>query len=137
MVEVEVKKMADRKSHVERWESLMNQLAESVLGIQDEAILAETRKAGADPQREADRTRLVLRQASKALDNVNTRLSNLGHTINSSDWRRGRWGYHNTCVTCGSFVSFTTATDEMRGDALDGRCPESGEHTIRRREASR
>ena len=84
----------------------MNQLAESVLGLSDEAILAETSEAGADPQREAERTRLVLRQASKALDNVNKRLSDLGHTINSNDWRRGQWGYHNTCVTCGSFSEF-------------------------------
>ena len=129
--------MADKKNHDERLEILMNQLAESVLGLSDAAILPETREAGSDPQREAERTRLVLRQASKALDNVNKRLSNLGHTINSNDWYRGHWGYHNTCVTCGSFVSFTTATGEMRGEALDGKCPENDQHTIRRREASR
>ena len=101
----------------------MNQLAESVLGLSDEAILAETSEAGADPQQEAERTRSVLRQASKALDNVNKRLSNLGHTINSNDWRPGQWGYHNNCLTCGSSVSFTTATGEMQGEALDGLCP--------------
>ena len=76
--------MADKKNHDERLERLMNQLAESVLGLSDEAILAETSEAGADPEQEAERTRLVLRQASKALDNVNKRLSNLGHTINSN-----------------------------------------------------
>ena len=129
--------MTDKKNHDERLERLMNQLAESVLGLSDEAILAETSEAGADPQQEAERTRLVLRQASKALDNVNQRLSNLGHTIDSNDWWRGQWGYHNTCQTCGAFVSFTTATGEMRGNALDGLCPESDRYTIRRREASR
>ena len=129
--------MTDKKNHDERLERLMNQLAESALGLSDEAILAETSEAGADPQQEAERTRLVLRQASKVLDNVNQRLSNLGHTINSNDWWRGQWGYHNICQTCGSFVSFTTATGEMRGDALDGLCPESDQYTIRRREASR
>jgi hypothetical protein len=129
--------MADKINHDERLERLMNQLAESVLGLSDEAILAETSEAGADPQREAERTRLVLRQASKALDNVNKRLSNLGHTINSNDWRPGQWGYHNHCLNCGSLVSLTTATGEMQGEALAGPCPESGQYTIHRREASR
>jgi hypothetical protein len=114
----------------------MNQLAESVLGLSDEAILAETTEVGADGEQEAERTRLVLRQASKALDNVNTRLSNLGHTINSNDWQRRPWGYQNTCLTCGSLVSFTTATGGMQGGALNGLCPESGQYTIRRREAA-
>ena len=129
--------MADKKNHDERLESLMNQLAESVLGLSDETISREPIEAGADPEQEAERTRLVLRQASKALDNVNQRLSNLGHTINSNDWWCGHWGYHNTCQTCGSFVSFTAATGEMRGEALDGLCPESNQYSIRRREASR
>ncbi|MGA2856804.1 MAG: hypothetical protein ABSE40_08040 [Candidatus Sulfotelmatobacter sp.] len=132
-----MKNMADKRNHDERLEILMNQLAESVLGLSDPAILAETCEAGADPQREAKRTRLVLRQASKALDNVNKRLSNLGHTINSNGWYRGHLGYHNTCITCGSFVSFTPATGEMRGEALDGLCAQSDQYTIRRRKASR
>jgi hypothetical protein len=129
--------MADKKNHDERLERLMNRLAESVLGLSDEAILAETNEAASEAQQEAERTRLVLRRASVALDNVNKRLSNLGHTINSNDWWRGRSGYHNTCATCGSFVSFTTATGEMRGEALDGPCPESDRYASRRREASR
>jgi hypothetical protein len=129
--------MPDKKNHDERLERLMNQLAESVLGLSDEAILAETSEAGADPEQEAEGTRLVLRQASKAFDNVNNRLSNLGHAINSNDWRRGQWGYHNNCLNCGSSVSFTTATGEMQGEALDGLCLESDQYTIRRREASR
>ena len=37
--------MADKKTHDERLERLMNQLAESVLGLSDEAILAETSEA--------------------------------------------------------------------------------------------
>jgi hypothetical protein len=129
--------MADKKNHDERLERLLNQLAESVLGLSDEATLAETREAGADPQEEAERTRLVLRRASKAFDNVTNRLSSLGHTINSNDWRRRRWGYHNNCLNCGSSVSFTTATGAMQGEAFDGLCPESDQYTIRKREASR
>ncbi len=115
----------------------MNQLADSVLGLSDEAIYSETSEVGADPEQEAERTRLVLRQASKTLDNANERLSNLGHTINSNDWYRGHWGYHNTCATCGAFVSFTAATGEMRGEALDGPCRASDRYASRRREASR
>jgi hypothetical protein len=129
--------MADKTNHGERLERLMNQLAESVLGISDEAILAETSAAGADPKREAERTRLVLRQASKALDNANKRLSNLGHTINSNDWRLGQSDYRNNCLNCGSLVTFATATGEAHGEALDGPCPESSRYMIRAREASR
>jgi hypothetical protein len=127
--------MADNENHAEHLEQIMNQLAESVLGPSDEAILEEISDAGTDPQREAERTRLVLRWASKAFDNVNKRLSNLGHTINPNDWRRGQWGYENNCLNCGSLVSLTTG--EMQGEALDGRCRESDQYTIRRREASR
>jgi hypothetical protein len=129
--------MVDKKNYNEHLEKIMNRLADSVLGLSDEAILAETSEAGADPQRETERTRSVFRQASKALDTVNKRLSSLGHTINSNAWRRGYSGNHNTCVNCGSFVSFTAATGKMRGEALDGLCPESDQYTIRRREASR
>ena len=128
--------MADKKNHDERVERLMNLLAESVLGLSDEGVLAEAGEIGVDSEQEAERTRLILRQASKALELVNKRLSNLGHTVNSDDWWRGHWGYHNTCVTCGSFVSFTTATGEMRGAALDGLCLENDQYTIRKREAS-
>jgi hypothetical protein len=110
----------------------MNQLAESVLGLTDDAILAETSEAGVDPQREAERTRLVLRQASKAVDNVNKHLSNLGHTINANDWQAEPWGYRNNCRNCGSWVSFATATGEMQGEALDGPCLGSGQYTVRR-----
>jgi hypothetical protein len=128
--------MPDKKNRNDHVEKVMNQLADSVLGLSEEAIHAETSEIGADSEQEAERTRLVLRQASKTLDDVNKRLSDLGHAPDSSAWSRGHWGYHNTCVTCGSFVSFTVATGEMRGEALDGVCPESHQYTIRRREAS-
>jgi hypothetical protein len=129
--------MPDKKNHGERLERLMNQLAESVLGLSDAAILAEASEDGVDPQREFERTRLVLRGASKALDNVNQRLSILGHTIDSNYWWRGPWGHNNKCLDCGSLVSFTTATGEMQGEALDRPCSETGQYTIRTREASR
>jgi hypothetical protein len=129
--------MADKKNHDESLETIMNQLAEAVLGQSDAAILAETSEAGVDPRREAEQTRLVLRRASKLFASVNIRLSSLGHTINSKDWHRGHRSYHNTCLTCGSFVSFTAATGEIRGDALDGLCLERDQFAIRRRERSR
>jgi hypothetical protein len=55
----------------------MNRLADTVVGLSDEAILAETTEAGADPQ--AERTRSVFRQALKALEREQTlvRLSHL------------------------------------------------------------
>jgi hypothetical protein len=129
--------MINKKTHDERLERLMNSLAESVLGMSDEAILAETSEIVADPEQEAERTRSVLHQASSALNTVTERLSNLRHTVDSNGWHRGHSGYHNTCQTCGSFVSFATATGEMRGDALDELCAENDAYATRRREASR
>ena len=129
--------MADKTNHDEHLERMMNQLGDSVLTLSDEDIRAEVSVAGADPDEEAERTRTVLREALQKLENVNRRLSDLGHTVNSNGWYRGRSGYHNTCLTCGSFVSFTPATGEMRGEALDGLCAQSDQYTIRRRKASR
>jgi hypothetical protein len=129
--------MADKNNHDEHLERIMNQLADSVLGLSDEAILAEVTEAGGDPEEEADRTRLVLREASQALENMNRRLSNLGHTINSSKWQRGHRAYHNECLTCGSSVSFTMDGGEMVGRALNAPCRASGQYTVARREASR
>ena len=129
--------MGDKKNHDERLERLMNQLAESVLGLSDEDMLTEINEAGADPEQEAESTRLVLRQASKAFDNLNNLVSNLGHTINSNYWSSGPGGYYNNCLNCGSSVSFATATGEMQGEALEGPCHESGQYAVRRREASR
>jgi hypothetical protein len=129
--------MADKKNQEESLEMVMNHLGESVLAQSDTAILAETSEAGVDPQVEAEQTRLVLRQAAKLLNDVNTRLSSLGHVIDPNDWRRGQRGYHATCLTCGSFASFTTTTGEMRGDALDGICLQRDHYAIRRREGSR
>src|SRR5208282_3252443 len=123
--------MIDKKNCSDHLEKLMNPLADSVLGLSAEAICAETSDVGADPEQEAERTRLVLRQASKILGDANERVTNLGHTINSSDWVRGKWSYSNRCLDCGSFVSFTTAAGEVQGAALDRLCPKN-QYEIRR-----
>lgn len=60
----------------------MEQLAESVLELSDEEILAEVAESGADPQQEAERIRLVLRQAVKSEEVEDKRVSNLGETTN-------------------------------------------------------
>ncbi len=44
----------------------MNQLADSVLGLSDEAMAHEIVESGADPDEEAERTRSVLHTISKA-----------------------------------------------------------------------
>jgi len=58
--------MANKKTDDERLERLMNQLADSVLSLSDEAILAEGRETGEQPDEQIEHTRLVLREASKA-----------------------------------------------------------------------
>jgi hypothetical protein len=128
--------MIEKKNNEERLETLMNRLAESVLELPDETILAEASESGNDPAQEAKTTRSVLRQASKNFKSLEERLSKLGHAVNSNNWRYVDGTYDNYCVSCGSWVSFETATEEMQGDALDGSCPENA-YPIKRREASR
>ena len=132
-----MRNMPNRDNHNNHLEKITDRLGDSALELSDEAILSETSKAGADPQREAERIRMVLRRASKGLDDLNNHLSNLGHAVKSNDWRPGQWGYENTCLNCGSSVSLTTATGQTRGNALFGVCPERDWSTGRRREASR
>jgi hypothetical protein len=69
------------KNDVEKLERISEQVADSVLGLSDEAILAEIRESGADPQEEAERIRLLLLRVSKRAEvaNVNHRLAS-GHT---------------------------------------------------------
>ena len=63
--------MTDKIDHVEKLERIMEQLADSILELSDEAILAEVMENGADPQEEAERIRLVLQQASESVEGVN------------------------------------------------------------------
>jgi hypothetical protein len=127
-----VTNMANNKSYDEQLKIIMNQLADSVLEMSDEEILAETLVSGADPQKEAERAHAMLRQALKALDAVNKHLWRLGHTVNPNYWQHAERGYHNNCRDCGLSVNFTAVGNEMWGDALGGPCPEN---TVRRREA--
>ena len=115
---------------------ILDHLAESVLELSDEEILAEVRESGVDPQEEADRTSFVLRQAVDRWESENERLSNLGHSINPNDWRCVEGIYENHCLSCGSLVSFSTTTQRMEGNALGGSCPDNG-YTTNKREASR
>jgi hypothetical protein len=87
MVKRKVKTMTDRINYIEKLERIMEQLAESVLELSDEALLAEIIESGTDPQGEAERIRLVLRQAMIPQEVEYRRQSNLGYTAisNSSD----------------------------------------------------
>ena len=82
--------MTDRTNNVEKLERIMEQLAESVLELSDEALLAEITESGADPEQEAEGTRLALRQAVKPQEVEDQRLSNLGDTTNSNYCRTGK-----------------------------------------------
>jgi len=112
-------------------ERIADELTDSVLSFSDEAFLVEGTNA-----EEAECTRMVLREAFRKLETVNRRLSNLGHRIDPNEWHRGGASYSNKCVTCGSFMSFNTATGEMRGEALHARCCERDRYTNHRQIAS-
>jgi len=67
--------MTDRINHVEKLERIMDQLADSVLELSDEAILAEITESGVDPHD------LVLRRSlerRKPVNNVHCVNSNKG-----------------------------------------------------------
>jgi hypothetical protein len=129
--------MAYNKSSDEGLERVFNYLADSILQESDDSVVAESRDAGEDPEKESERTRTILRNASQKLEKLNRHLANLGHTINPTGWQPGWSGYHNTCMSCGSFVSFKIKTGETRGDAFDGQCPERRQYANRKCEASR
>jgi len=112
--------MADRRNrdHLER---LWDELAECVFRLSDEATLAESTETGADPQEEAERTRLVLQHALQSVESVNRRLSSLGHTINPKSWKSDGNVFQNRCLNCGTILMFTAG--EPRCLALYTRCP--------------
>ena len=126
--------MAYKTNH-DGLQRIMNHLADSVLELSDEEIIAEVRESGSDPQEEAGRTRFVLQQGADTWQSENERLTNLGHTINPNYWRCVEGIYHNYCLNCGSAVSFTTAKQRMEGSVLEGSCPEN-EYAIQNSKAS-
>ncbi len=128
--------MSNMQNHEEYLERIMNQLADSVLTLSDEATIDEVNHDGTDPIAEAERTRTVLRYASESVENLNKRLSNLGHTINSKFWRNVHGMYHNNCVVCGSSVSLTITTGETRGRALNESCSDGSQYAIVKNEST-
>ena len=122
--------MAGKKIHAERFERIMNRLAESVLDLSDEALLADISETGADPEEEAERVRFLLQRKLQAWDVVHKQLSDLGHTINPKLWWSDEHACYNNCLDCGSLVSFTIATNEKYGSAFYEPCAESGRHAI-------
>jgi hypothetical protein len=81
--------MTDRINPVEKLERIMEQLAESVLELSDEALLAEITESGSDPQQEAELTRSLLRHAARPQE-VGQRLSNVSETTDSHYCRTGK-----------------------------------------------
>ena len=123
----------DKKSREEILERVVSHLADSVLTLPDESILDEAGEPGADLYNAAEHARLVLSEASQVLEDITRRLSNMGHAINSNYWHRDPRGFHTQCLNCGSSVSFTTATREAQGGALNAPCSASNEYRIPRR----
>ena len=120
--------MTHKNNRGEIVERIADELTDSMLSLSDEAFLVD----GTNAEAEAECTRMVLREAFRKLEDVNRRLSNLGHTIDPNEWHRRGASYGNRCGACGSFVSFDTTTGEMRGHALQARCSERDQYTIRR-----
>jgi hypothetical protein len=73
--------MTNRIDHAEKLDRIMDQLADSVLDLSDEALLAEITESGVDPHEEAERVRLLLRRSlerRKPVNNVHWVNSNKG-----------------------------------------------------------
>jgi hypothetical protein len=124
--------MAGKKIHDERFERIMNRLAESVLEVSDEAILGEINETVPDAHEQAEHVRSTLQRKLQTLDIVQRQLSNLGHTIDPKLWWSDEQAFYNNCLDCGSLVSLTIANNEMYGSAFNEPCAESGRHAIRK-----
>ncbi len=122
--------MFDKKNHEERLARLLAELADTVLQLSDQEIAAEVCANGADPEKEAECTRSMLRDCVKLFDSVNQRLWDLGHAIDPSHWHRGIDDFFSYCPGCGELVSFTIATGETRGYALRECCPKPNQHKV-------
>jgi len=116
--------------------TVLDHLADPILEMSDEEILAEIRETGVDPQEVAEHTRAVLLEALQKFDNVNRRLWHLGHNIRLKDWQLREWGYENTCADCGLSVSLATSSKQPSGRALESRCTEN-QNTSLKRDATR
>jgi len=57
--------MENKKNYNEQLSAIMNQLADSVLELSEDQVLAEEREKGIDPTKEAESIRNVLRRSSK------------------------------------------------------------------------
>ena len=113
------------KDREKQLETLMNDLADSVLELSDEELFLELGEAGEDRQKEAGSTRAVLQDACNIYEEVNWRLSNFAHTVDPKAWSLTNGSYHNRCRICGSQVIFTPSTGEIRGDAWIRRCSDA------------
>jgi hypothetical protein len=82
----------EQTNHVERLERIIEQLADSVLELPDEELLAEITESGLDPQQEADLTRFLLRQVVRQPEVENKRLSSRRDTRNSNYWHTPKEG---------------------------------------------
>ena len=60
--------MGEKKSRDERVQELYNRLADSILELSDEAVIAEISETDSDPQEEAELVRIALKEASKQFD---------------------------------------------------------------------
>ena len=65
-MKTEVGEMGYKNTGDDHSETVMDQLADSVLGLSDEALMGEVGETGADTEEEAERTRSVLHAVSKA-----------------------------------------------------------------------
>lgn len=127
--------MDNKASYDEQLERIMDRLADSVMGLSDEEITAEVRETGGDPEETAERARAALRAASEALKTANTRLWDLGHTVNPNYWYRKDVSFHNNCLICGALISFTPETNGLSGIGATARCTQSDVGSARMRSA--
>ncbi len=114
--------MGNEPNYDEQLESIMDRLADSATGLSDEEITVEFRETGSDPVETAEQTRAVLQAASNALKIANTRLWDLGHTVNPDCWYRKDASFHNNCLICGALISFTPSTNGLSGLGATARC---------------
>ena len=65
--------MGDKKNRDERVQELYSRLADSVLELSDEAVIAEVSETDSDPQEDAQLVRIALKEGCKQFDLIERR----------------------------------------------------------------
>src|SRR2546427_13208552 len=85
--------MGDKKNRDERVQELYNRLADSILELSDEAVIAEVSETDSDPQEEAELVRMAFKEECKQFDLAERRCTTEPGSIRKREASNGSCRY--------------------------------------------